>query len=78
MSSSAERQSNPTAWAAFWFALAGLLLMPIPLFIGLIQSILRPHKVIHPCHACGLRRHDPDAVHCKACGVLLNIPDDGV
>ncbi|UOQ88147.1 hypothetical protein MUN74_12710 [Agromyces endophyticus] len=36
MSSSAERQSNPTAWAAFWFALAGLVLMPIPLFIGLI------------------------------------------
>jgi len=36
MSSSVERRSNPTAWAAFWFALAGLLLMPIPLFIGLI------------------------------------------
>ncbi|MBW9110321.1 hypothetical protein JNB63_09995 [Microbacterium trichothecenolyticum] len=36
MSSSVERQSNPTAWAAFWFALAGLVLMPIPLFIGLI------------------------------------------
>ena len=33
---SVERPSNPTAWAAFWFALAGLLLMPIPLFIGLI------------------------------------------
>ena len=48
------------------------------LFIGLIQSILRPHKVIHPCPDCGLRRHDPDAVHCKACGKLLNIPDDGL
>jgi hypothetical protein len=36
MSSSDERRSNPTAWAAFWFALAGLVLMPIPLFIGLI------------------------------------------
>ncbi|MGI9822733.1 hypothetical protein [Agromyces sp. Marseille-Q5079] len=36
MSSSGERRSNPTAWAAFWFALAGLVLMPIPLFIGLI------------------------------------------
>ena len=36
MSSSVERLSNPTAWAAFWCALAGLLLMPIPLFIGLI------------------------------------------
>ena len=36
MSSSVERRSSPTAWAAFWFALAGLVLMPIPLFIGLI------------------------------------------
>jgi hypothetical protein len=36
MSSSVERQSNPTAWWAFWVALAGLVLMPIPLFIGLI------------------------------------------
>src|SRR5690606_22539608 len=36
MSNVAERQSNPTAWAAFWVALVGLILMPIPLFIGLI------------------------------------------
>jgi len=36
MSSSVERRSNPTAWAAFWFALAGLVLMPIPFLIGLI------------------------------------------
>ena len=36
MSSSAERLTNRTAWAAFWVALAGLVLMPIPLFIGLI------------------------------------------
>ncbi len=27
---------------------------------------------------CGLRRHEPDAVHCKACGTLLKIPDEGV
>jgi len=31
-----ETPSNPTAWAAFWTGLAGLVLMPIPLFIGLI------------------------------------------
>ncbi len=36
MSSSVERRSNPTAWAAFWFGLAGLILMPIPFFVGLI------------------------------------------
>lgn len=36
MSDLTARRSNPTAWLAFWFALAGLVLMPIPLFIGLI------------------------------------------
>ncbi len=36
MSTNVERRSNPAAWAAFWFGLAGLVLMPIPLFIGLI------------------------------------------
>ncbi len=49
----------------------------VSLFIGLIQSILRPHKVTYPCPDCGLRKHDPDAVHCKACGKMLCIPDDG-
>ena len=49
----------------------------VSLFIGLIQSILRPHKVTFPCPDCGLRKHDPDAVHCKACGRMLCIPDDG-
>jgi branched-chain amino acid transport system ATP-binding protein len=48
------------------------------LFDGTRLNGLRPHKVTYQCHACGLRRHDPDAVHCKACGDLLNIPDDGV
>ncbi|GAA2971930.1 hypothetical protein JOD63_000036 [Microbacterium terrae] len=36
MSNAVQRPSNPVAWAAFWVALAGLVLMPIPLFIGLI------------------------------------------
>lgn len=36
MSSSAARRSNPTAWAAFWVGLLGLILMPIPLFIGFV------------------------------------------
>ena len=36
-----------------------------------------PHKVRFACPACGLQRHEVDAVHCKACGTLLNIPDEG-
>lgn len=53
-----------------------VMLLGVSLFIRLIQSLVRPHKVFHPCPVCGLQRHDPDAVHCKACGQTLNIPND--
>lgn len=49
----------------------------ITLFVRLAQAIFRPNKVYFPCPQCGLSRHDPDAVHCKACGHILNIPDEG-
>jgi hypothetical protein len=29
-------RTNRTAWAAFWVGLVGLVLMPIPLFIGFV------------------------------------------
>ena len=53
-----------------------MMLSGVSLFVRLAQVILRPAKVIFPCPACGLRRHEGDAVHCKACGKLLAIPDD--
>ncbi|MDJ1114313.1 hypothetical protein [Microbacterium dauci] len=34
MTYATEPRRNPTAWAAFWVGLVGLLLMPIPAFIG--------------------------------------------
>ena len=49
----------------------------ISLFVRLAQAIFRPNKVLFPCPQCGLQRHEPDAVHCKACGHILNIPDNG-
>ncbi|WP_011580517.1 MULTISPECIES: potassium channel family protein [Chelativorans] len=52
-----------------------IMLAGVTLFIRLGQAIFRPQKVWHPCPRCGLQRHDPDAVHCKACGYLLKIPD---
>ncbi len=55
-----------------------VMLVGVSLFIRLMQLLVRPHKVIFPCPECGLRRHDPDAVHCKACGKTLCIPDDGL
>jgi voltage-gated potassium channel len=54
-----------------------VMLVGITLFVRLAQALFRPHKVYFPCPRCGLNRHEPDAVHCKSCGHLLNIPDEG-
>ena len=54
-----------------------VMLTGITLFLRLAQTLFKPHKVKFPCPTCGLQKHDPDAVHCKACGVILCIPDDG-
>ncbi|MBA4011822.1 MAG: ion transporter [Phenylobacterium sp.] len=52
------------------------MLTGITLFVRLAQTLFRPYKIRFTCPTCGLRRHDVDAVHCKACGELLNIPND--
>lgn len=54
-----------------------IMIIGISLFVRLAQAIFRPTKVHFPCPQCGLQKHDPDAVHCKACGHILNIPDSG-
>ena len=54
-----------------------IMLTGVTLFVRLGQALLRPHKVKYPCERCGLQVHDPDAVHCKACGDILCIPDEG-
>lgn len=54
-----------------------IMILGVTLFFNLARALLQPTKVRFTCPSCGLMRHDPDAVHCKACGVLLNIPDEG-
>jgi voltage-gated potassium channel len=54
-----------------------IMIVGISLFVKLAQALVRPDKVLFPCPRCALQRHDPDAVHCKACGYLLKIPDEG-
>jgi voltage-gated potassium channel len=54
-----------------------VMICGVTLFFRLAQVVFRPYKVRFPCTACGLQRHEPDAVHCKACGTILNIPDEG-
>ncbi|WP_211864306.1 potassium channel family protein [Neoroseomonas soli] len=55
-----------------------IMIAGVTLFLRLAQALFRPSKVRFTCHSCGLQRHEPDAVHCKACGALLNIPDEGI
>jgi len=54
-----------------------IMIFGVTLFFRLARAILQPYKVRFPCPHCGLQRHDIDAVHCKACGNVLNIPDEG-
>lgn len=54
-----------------------IMICGVTLFLNLARALFQPRKVRFPCPACGLQRHDPDAVHCKACGIVLAIPDDG-
>jgi voltage-gated potassium channel len=62
-----------------WGRMISVLIMifGVSLFLRLIQILIRPHKVEHKCPDCGLRRHDTDAVHCKHCGRVLHIEDEG-
>jgi voltage-gated potassium channel len=55
-----------------------IMIFGVTLFFNLARALLTPHKVRFPCPTCGLQRHDSDAVHCKACGHVLNIPDEGL
>jgi voltage-gated potassium channel len=54
-----------------------IMIFGVTLFLNLAKALLAPAKVRVPCPICGLQRHDSDAVHCKACGTVLNIPDEG-
>ena len=55
-----------------------IMIFGVTLFFNLARALLSPSKVRFACPTCGLQRHDSDAVHCKACGNVLNIPDEGL
>ena len=54
-----------------------IMLCGVTLFFNLARALISPSRVRFPCPTCGLQRHDFDAVHCKACGTPLKIPDEG-
>lgn len=53
-----------------------IMIFGVSLFVRLIQLLLRPSRVAWRCTGCGLTRHEADAIHCKHCGTLLNIPHE--
>lgn len=62
----------------FWGKAISIAIMigGVSLFFRLVQVLMRAPKVRLPCPACGLLRHEVDAVHCKACGASIMIPHD--
>ena len=54
-----------------------IMIFGVALFLRLVQTIFRPSKARVSCPDCGLNRHDTDAIHCKHCGRMLNIPTEG-
>jgi len=55
----------------------GIMVVGVGLFLRLARAIFVPAKVRHKCPECGLLKHDPDAIHCKHCGIELKIETDG-
>ncbi len=54
-----------------------IMVCGVSLFLRLLKSIFRPAKVRFECSDCGLFLHENDAVCCKHCGKVLNIPSEG-
>jgi voltage-gated potassium channel len=55
-----------------------IMIFGVSLFLRLVQTLIRPPKVRHACPNCALLMHDRDAVHCKHCGIVLHIPNEGL
>jgi voltage-gated potassium channel len=55
-----------------------IMVIGVSLFLRLLQVMFRPTKVRYECPDCALLLHDLDAVHCKGCGRVLPIRDEGL
>ncbi len=55
-----------------------IMLLGVTLFLRLLKALVTPtDKAEVACTNCGLMRHDRDAVHCKHCGVVVYIENEG-
>lgn len=55
-----------------------IMVVGVALFVQLARAVFQPPKVRHACRACGLERHEPDAIHCKHCGASLQLRRKGL
>ena len=54
------------------------MLLGVTLFLRLLRALVTPtDKAEVECTNCGLMRHDRDAVHCKHCGEVVYIENEG-
>jgi len=54
-----------------------IMVVGVSLFLRLLKALVQPNKVRFECPDCGLMVHDLDAVHCKHCGRVLHIENEG-
>ncbi|MGA1342705.1 MAG: potassium channel family protein [Hyphomonas sp.] len=55
-----------------------IMLLGVTLFLRLLRALITPtDKADVECTRCGLMRHDRDAVHCKHCGQVVYIANEG-
>ncbi|HAY05370.1 MAG TPA: ion transporter [Hyphomonas sp.] len=55
-----------------------IMLLGVTLFLRLLKALVTPtEKAEVECTKCGLMRHDRDAVHCKHCGTVVYIENEG-
>ncbi|MBA4226864.1 MAG: ion transporter [Hyphomonas sp.] len=55
-----------------------IMLLGVTLFLRLLRALVTPvNKAEVECTNCGLTRHERDAVHCKHCGEVIYIENEG-
>lgn len=57
-------------WVTVAAVLSAVILIPRQVG-GIVRAWTERDKVEVTCPECGLQYHDPDAVHCKACGATI-------
>jgi len=57
--------------------LSGIIFIPWQVGSLIKHTFRQGHKVEYKCKSCGLKYHDKDASHCKACGKRIYIEYEG-